>query len=580
MQNRDRNVGSSVTRDANERPFRPKLGGRVRAERSGASFRNAVLACAGVVRSAGGSRAKSVRARIAVRTPRPLSRRVVIKARVVRLGPQGAKAAALHLAYIERDGVEKDGSPGQLYAAEAQSSPGLASAFDQVRDGERHQFRLIISPEDAGELELTEYVRSLMRRMETDLGRPLDWVAVNHYDTDNPHAHVILRGVDREGQPLRIDRAYIANGLRWRAQELATEELGPRPEIALAKQQLREVTQERFTTLDRDIAQLAVERYVARATVLTAQKQNLRAQLLLGRLAHLERLGLATRDSGSGWVLVADWQERLRELGERGDIIKQMHRALRDDPARTQLLAAARPIPQAFEGPDGATFGRVVAKALRDELRGNFSAVVETVGGQSYHVPLDNRAAEAIREGDFVRLRVSAPDPKPTTMEAKPPKPRVFIDRQRDINAQIQHPGPVWLDEILRYRVAPNGFGAELHQAAARRQHALLELGVPSDGSPAAVRWRLGELERRVLAQRFAQKTAQAFVAAPEDGFQGHASVHKLDDFGRSHLVVSDGRRFVVIRAQRGMEGLHGAHVSIETVNGRLHVRPHKERER
>jgi type IV secretory pathway VirD2 relaxase len=43
------------------------------------------------------------------------ARRVVIKARVVRLTASGAKAAAMHLRYIERDGVEKDGSKGVLY---------------------------------------------------------------------------------------------------------------------------------------------------------------------------------------------------------------------------------------------------------------------------------------------------------------------------------------------------------------------------------------------------------------------------------------------------------------------------------
>ena len=49
---------------------------------------------------------------------RPDARRVVVKARVVRLTAYGAKAAAMHLRYIERDGVEKDGSKGALYRSE------------------------------------------------------------------------------------------------------------------------------------------------------------------------------------------------------------------------------------------------------------------------------------------------------------------------------------------------------------------------------------------------------------------------------------------------------------------------------
>ena len=36
--------------------------------------------------------------------------------------------------------------------------------------------------EDGAELDLTAYVRSYMARVEKDLGQPLEWAAVNHYD--------------------------------------------------------------------------------------------------------------------------------------------------------------------------------------------------------------------------------------------------------------------------------------------------------------------------------------------------------------------------------------------------------------
>lgn len=43
--------------------------------------------------------------------------------------------------------------------------------------GDRHQFRFIVSPEDAGQLEdLREYTRQLMDRVESDLATRLDWV--------------------------------------------------------------------------------------------------------------------------------------------------------------------------------------------------------------------------------------------------------------------------------------------------------------------------------------------------------------------------------------------------------------------
>src|ERR1019366_8475942 len=126
--------------------FRPRMGGGPGSRSSvdgTRSFRNALLARI----RARGSRAARTQAQV-----HPLqanARRVVIKAHVQRMGPNAAKAAALHVRYIERDGVEKDG-----------------------------------------------------------------WAAVNHFDTSHPHAHVVVRGIDRDGRELRIARGYISTGMR------------------------------------------------------------------------------------------------------------------------------------------------------------------------------------------------------------------------------------------------------------------------------------------------------------------------------------------------------------------------------
>jgi hypothetical protein len=92
--------------------FRPRMGkGPKRMSRDGTgSFRSALLSR--IVRGAGVTLRRSARSRVAVGRPDANARRVVVKAHVTRLGAGGAKAAALHLRYIERDGVEKDGSKG------------------------------------------------------------------------------------------------------------------------------------------------------------------------------------------------------------------------------------------------------------------------------------------------------------------------------------------------------------------------------------------------------------------------------------------------------------------------------------
>ncbi len=104
-------------------------------------------------------------------------------------------------------------------------------SFEARVEPDRHEFRFIVSPEDAAEIgDLRAYTRALMGRMEADLGTRLDWVAVDHWDTDNPHTQVVLRGVDATGENLVIARDYIAHGMRCRASELATDLLAPQTE--------------------------------------------------------------------------------------------------------------------------------------------------------------------------------------------------------------------------------------------------------------------------------------------------------------------------------------------------------------
>jgi len=187
--------------------------------------------------------------------PTALSRRCIVKARIVPMAGRGIRAARLHLSYIERDSVERDGAKGELYGADGGDFKPEHLAEELSK--EAHQFRFIVSPEDGAELDLRLYTRELMKQVEADLGRRIVWGAVNHHDTDNPHVHVVVRGVDVKGRPLRFDPAYISEGMRWRAQEIATRELGPRDVSDIDRQRDSEVQKERLTSLDRDLARVA-----------------------------------------------------------------------------------------------------------------------------------------------------------------------------------------------------------------------------------------------------------------------------------------------------------------------------------
>ena len=123
---------------------------------------------------------------------------MTIKTRLVILKKPGANSVSTHLRYIERDGVTRDGERGQAYGAETDTAD--LTAFEAGKD-DRHQFRFIVSAEDAEQLDdLRRYTRDLMQRMKADLETRLDWVAVEHWNTDNPHTHIVLRGRAEDGR--------------------------------------------------------------------------------------------------------------------------------------------------------------------------------------------------------------------------------------------------------------------------------------------------------------------------------------------------------------------------------------------
>lgn len=351
-------------------------------------------------RSRGRSGAKLGRGHIAAQTAgRGLgsgARRVVIKARYVVLKQAGARSLQTHLRYIEREGVDRDGGKGHAYGPRDDHAD-LAD-FEERGRGDRHQFRFILSPEDAPQLEdLRAFTRHFMTRMEGDLGVSLDWVAVDHWNTDNPHTHIVLRGRDHVGHDLVIARDYIGHGMRLRACELATEWLGPRTEREIRESLLREVGQERWTGLDRRLQQLAREGVVD----LAATRGTLAGQdrtMLIGRLQRLTEMGLAQSEGTISWRLRTDLEPTLRAMGERGDILRTMQRAFG---ARQRDMAVFNP------GESGRpVVGRVVAKGLADELQERGYLVLDGVDGRAHYVALAPGAElEEFRTGAVVEAR-------------------------------------------------------------------------------------------------------------------------------------------------------------------------------
>jgi type IV secretory pathway VirD2 relaxase len=409
----------------------------------------------------------------------PGSRRVIVKARYTRIAAGDLGAARAHLSYIQRDGVTREGNPGELYDANRDHADGTAFLGRSVDDP--HQFRFMVSAEDSGRLaELKPFVRDLMAQMERDLDTKLDWVAVDHFNTGHPHTHVVIRGKDDQGKDLVMARDYIGHAVRARAQGLVTFALGPETQIERMQKLRVEMDQERFTILDRAILARAKDGVL----VLTAAEERDPAQrtLRVGRLRTLQRLGLANERQTGVWQLDRQMDVKLRLLGERADKFKMMRRALRE--AGIDRAAAALAL---FEKAPRKTplVGKIVGVGLVDEITDRSWVIVDAVDGRVHYAELGRLKPDAVpKRGMLVALAGANVTEKPSQT------PKLHFLSPVALERLTAYEGPTWLDQAMNSGWKPDpslpGVSAELRSAFTAREQWLadrqLATGSPADG--------------------------------------------------------------------------------------------------
>ncbi len=352
-------------------------------------------------------------ARIAVRAA---PQRVAVKSRVVRharyRAAGGANAAlAEHIDYLGRGGVAEEGGRGVIFDGDRELSREDLRTFREDIVDDRHHFRFIVSPEAGAELDLRTYARDFVSAMEVDLGTKLQWFGVAHYDTDNPHLHLLVRGKDELGADLVINRDYMSHGMRLQAMEVATRALGPRRAEDIERSLERDLTADRVTGLDVGLAHQASLNREGMVSALRKSDGSLAGERqrlhTLTRLQHLESLGLARELKPGIWQPDIDLLVRLKQLSIRGDVIKLMHERMRGfDPSVTTVIF------NKDHPPTAPVVGRVYARGTADELTDAEYLLIEARDGRAYYVPLSEFSEIPGREagvGAIVRLSPSGP---------------------------------------------------------------------------------------------------------------------------------------------------------------------------
>lgn len=557
---------------SDEREFRVRPG-RIRSTRAQAA-RPFIAQALAAAKKAGGGVSRSGRIvsgnhsrfgrgqRASIQANRLITSRTrgaVVKARVVRHTARSAPLGT-HLDYLRRDGVTRDGEKARLFGPGTEDADGRAFA-ECCRD-DRHHFRFIVSPDDAPEMsDLRSFTRDLVGQMEKDLGTRLDWVAVDHWNTQHPHVHLIVRGVRDEGQDLVISRDYIKEGMRDRARDLITHELGPRTDLDIRRTLESQVEAERWTQLDRQLVRDAGKSGIIDLAPLADRQPDEFHVLKVGRLRTLEILGVAGQVGHSQWFIKPEAEMVLRELGERGDIIKRMHSALTE---RGIERGSANYV-LAGESLDVPVIGRLVKRGLDDELKGTAYAVVDGVDGRTHHIRLVHLdAAGDSPPGSIVELRA---------YEDAQGQRRVAlaVRSDLDIQSQVTASGATWLDRqaIAREPIAlsEGGFGAEVRQALEQRTDHLIDEGLADRhvGRVVFARRLLNTLRDRevnALGQKLAAETGLPFARSGSGEYVAGSYRQRFALASGRFAMIDDGLGFQLVPWSPSLEKQIGRHVS------------------
>jgi hypothetical protein len=317
-----------------------------------------------------------------------------------------------HGRYLVRESVAFDGgSRGIGFDGKGESVEIVQRLEGWQRAGDERLWKIIVSPEFGDRADLRKLTRDLLSEMEKNLGTPLEWVAVVHYNTEHPHVHVALRGVGAEGLPIRLSRDYVREGIREMAQDLCTRQLGYRSQWDAAEAQRREVQQHRYTSLDRVIKRDGTQTPDNVGTFLTvaldssqgSSTTRLLKQHITERLLVLQTMGLAEHAGPNLWRVRGDFEDVLRAMQRSGDRQKTLaaHGALMSD-ARLPLEVLDLRSLTTLEG-------RILVHG-EEESSGRSYLMLEGTDARVHHVYYTPEMEAArhrggLRTNSFVRLR-------------------------------------------------------------------------------------------------------------------------------------------------------------------------------
>ena len=290
---------------------------------------------------------------------------------------------------------------------------------------------------------------------------------------------------------------------------------------------------------------------------------------MVGRVAKLERLGLAEQIEPGCWTLKPGLEDTLRDLSIRGDIIKTMHRAMggvhREPDVSGFALHGDEPVDMVL--------GRLVERGLHDELKGSAYAIVEGIDGRTHHIRFtDIEMTGDAAPGAIVEAR--------TYDDAQGRKHLTLATRSDlSIEAQVTAKGATWIDRQLIARdseISSAGFGIAARDAMERRIDHLVGEGLARRQGQRVIFARdlLNTLRQRDLdaaASRLSVETGLLHRPSSEGEHVAGTYRQRLMLASGRFAMIDDGTGFQLVPWRPALERHLGREVSgVATGGGRV----------
>lgn len=347
------------------------------------------------------------------KAPRPYNQRCAIRVTYLKNKIRGQWKA--HGRYLGRESATFDNDAKAVGFNQESSAIDIARQLEDWQGArDEHLWKMIVSPEFGDRIDLSRLTRDLIKEMEKDLGTELAWVAVTHHNTEHPHVHVVVRGIRSDRESLRLSRDYVQHGIRSITSDLCTRQLGYRTELDAIESERREISEMRFTSIDRrflrdanDIPMdlephhFSVIRNFAQTGL--SEQARIRTQHEASRLAVLGRMGLAELKGPNTWRVRRDFEQILRAMQRTTDRQKTLAAhgvVMSDDRLGVEVLDLAKMT---------EVEGRVLVHG-QDEQSGRNYLMLEGTDAKVHLINYTQEVEEArsrgeMRTNSFVRFR-------------------------------------------------------------------------------------------------------------------------------------------------------------------------------